>query len=213
MSKSEQIFASHQNINKIVRHPRYFLSLFMVGGLFMSNIAFGMTQFLSSDLGVHGNEHWCKYSNNIVYSIDAISLCPLQIEDSGTGQTTQNDTPTVGVRGGECLGSSGPGGPCSAGPGGGLNAGPGGGLSYGPGGGLSYGPNGGLSYGPNGGMSYGPGGGLSYGPGGGLSSGPGGGLSYGPRTGAPDEYKGPWGPCITGAASASWLTQNCPNRR
>ena len=39
-----------------------------------------------------------------------------------------------------CIGSTGPGGPCSTGPGGGLSTGPGGGLSTGPGGGLSTGP-------------------------------------------------------------------------
>ena len=40
-----------------------------------------------------------------------------------------------------CVGYSGPGGPCSTGPGGGLSTGPGGGLSTGPGGGLSNTPN------------------------------------------------------------------------
>lgn len=114
---------------------------------------------------------------------------------------------------GPCFGYAGPGGPCNAGPGGGLSAGPGGGLSYGPGGGLSSGPGGGLSYGPGGGMSSGPGGGLSYGPGGGLSSGPGGGLFNGPRSNDKDAYHGPWGPCITGAATDDWLRQNCPNRQ
>ena len=47
-----------------------------------------------------------------------------------------------------CVGSTGPGGPCSTGPGGGLSTGPGGGLSTGPGGGLSTGPGGGCSTGP-----------------------------------------------------------------
>jgi hypothetical protein len=192
---------------------RAYLRFAIVGGLFIANSAHGMTQLLMEDLGIHGTQHWCKYSDNKVYAFDAMTLCPMQIEDSGTGQSRSDDPPVVGVRGGKCLGSAGPGGPCSTGPGGGLSAGPGGGLSAGPGGGLSAGPGGGLSHGPGGGMSAGPGGGLSYGPGGGLSSGPGGGLSYGPRTGEPDEYKGPWGPCITGAASISWLVQNCPNRR
>jgi hypothetical protein len=48
----------------------------------------------------------------------------------------------------DCIGYSGPGGPCSTGPGGGRSTGPGGGLSTGPGGGLSTGPGGGLSNGP-----------------------------------------------------------------
>jgi len=82
-----------------------------------------------------------------------------------------------------CVGYSGPGGPCSTGPGGGLSTGPGGGLSTGPGGGLSTGPGGGLSTGPGGGMSTGPGGGKSTGPGGGMSTGPGGGMSTGPGGG------------------------------
>ena len=55
-----------------------------------------------------------------------------------------------------CVGSIGPGGPCSIGPGGGLSIGPGGGLSIGPGGGLSIGPGGGESIGPGGGRSIGP---------------------------------------------------------
>ena len=49
----------------------------------------------------------------------------------------------------DCIGYTGPGGPCSTGPGGGLSTGPGGGLSTGPGGGLSTGPGGGLSNGPD----------------------------------------------------------------
>jgi hypothetical protein len=82
-----------------------------------------------------------------------------------------------------CVGSIGPGGPCSIGPGGGLSTGPGGGRSFGPGGGLSTGPGGGQSFGPGGGLSIGPGGGKSIGPGGGLSIGPGGGKSIGPGGG------------------------------
>ena len=94
-----------------------------------------------------------------------------------------------------CVGSTGPGGPCSTGPGGGLSTGPGGGLSTGPGGGRSTGPGGGLSTGPGGGLSTGPGGGLSTGPGGGLSTGPGGGRSTGPSGGL---STGPGGGCSTG---------------
>jgi len=56
-----------------------------------------------------------------------------------------------------CVGYSGPGGPCSTGPGGGLSTGPGGGMSTGPGGGMSTGPGGGMSTGPGGGCSTGPG--------------------------------------------------------
>ena len=102
--------------------------------------------------------------------------------------------------GGECRGYPGPGGACYAGPGGGLYAGPGGGLYAGPGGGMYPGPGGG--------MYPGPGGGLYPGPGGGLYPGPGGGIYPGPPT--KDGYKGPWGPCITGAAKEAWLRDNCP---
>lgn len=114
---------------------------------------------------------------------------------------------------GPCFGYTGPGGPCYTGPGGGLNTGPGGGLNTGPGGGLNTGPGGGLNTGPGGGMNTGPGGGLSTGPGGGLFTGPGGGLFNGPRSNDESAYRGPWGPCITGAATDDWLKQNCPNRR
>ena len=50
-----------------------------------------------------------------------------------------------------CIGYSGPGGPCSTGPGGGLSTGPGGGAYTGPGGGASTGPGGGCYSGPGGG--------------------------------------------------------------
>lgn len=74
------------------------------------------------------------------------------------------------------------------------------------------GPGGGLYSGPGGGMYSGPGGGLYTGPGGGLYSGPGGGIYPGPSNNDSDAYRGPWGPCITGAAEDKWLQQNCPNR-
>jgi hypothetical protein len=111
----------------------------------------------------------------------------------------------------QCRGYSGPGGPCYVGPGGGLYSGPGGGLYSGSGGGLNSGPGGGLYTGPGGGMYSGPGGGLYAGLGGGLYSGPGGGIYTGP----PDpndqrRYKGPWGPCITGAMGRDWAKQKCP---
>ena len=48
----------------------------------------------------------------------------------------------------ECVGYSGPGGPCSTGPGGGLSTAPGSGLYTGPGGGASTSPGGGCYTGP-----------------------------------------------------------------
>ena len=117
------------------------------------------------------------------------------------------------AKAGQCIGYGGPGGACYGGPGGGLYGGPGGGLYAGPGGGLYGGPGGGLYAGPGGGMYGGPGGGLYGGPGGGLYGGPGGGIYGGPPTNDKDSYRGPWGPCITGAADDGWLRENCPNRR
>lgn len=122
----------------------------------------------------------------------AAALCPIQIENSrqhiidSTEQTTS-----------KCLGYGGPSGACYAGPGGGLYAGPGGGLYAGPGGG----------------MYAGPGGGLYAGPGGGMYAGPGGGIYGGPPSNDQGSYKGPWGPCITGAAKNEWLRANCQNHR
>ena len=57
-----------------------------------------------------------------------------------------------------CIGYSGPGGPCYTGPGGGLYTGPGGGAYTGPGGGAYTGPGGGAYTGPGGGCYSGPGG-------------------------------------------------------
>lgn len=107
-----------------------------------------------------------------------------------------------------CRGYTGPGGACYSGPGGGLYSGPGGGLYSGPGGGLYAGPGGGLYAGPGGGMYTGPGGGLYTGPGGGLYTGPGGGIYTGPPS--DDGYKGPWGPCVTGALGQKWSKKHCP---
>jgi hypothetical protein len=115
---------------------------------------------------------------------------------------------------GPCFGYSGPGGACYSGPEGGLYSGPKGGRYSGPGGGLYSGPGGGLYSGPGGGMYSGAGGGLYTGPGGGLYSGPGGGIYTGPPSPSDrSSYRGPWGPCITGAQDVAWLRANCPNRR
>ena len=56
----------------------------------------------------------------------------------------------------QCVGYSGPGGPCYAGPGGGAYTGPGGGAYTGPGGGAYTGPGGGCSSGqpPSDGSGY-----------------------------------------------------------
>lgn len=71
------------------------------------------------------------------------------------------------------------------------------------------GPGGACYAGPGGGLYAGQGGGLYAGPGGGLYAGPGGGIYPGPPS--DDGYKGPWGPCITGAKGREWSRQNCPH--
>ncbi len=45
--------------------------------------AWGLTYYLSQDLGIHGVVHVCKYSNGKLYSFNATDLCPLQVEDEG----------------------------------------------------------------------------------------------------------------------------------
>lgn len=117
------------------------------------------------------------------------------------------------LRADDCIGYSGPGGPCYSGPGGGLYSGPGGGQYSGPGGGQYSGPGGGLYSGPGGGMYSGSGGGNYTGPGGGLYTGPGGGAYSGSPSSPNNSYHGPYGPCITGQADHEWLVKNCPNRQ
>ncbi len=108
----------------------------------------------------------------------------------------------------ECIGYSGPGGPCYTGPGGGLYTGPGGGAYTGPGGGAYTGPGGGLYTGPGGGAYTGPGGGLYTGPGGGAYTGPGGGAYTGPGGGA---YTGPGGGCYSGPGGGGSDKWNRPS--
>ncbi len=60
-------------------------------------------------------------------------------------------------------------------------------------------------------MYTGPGGGMYTGPGGGMYTGPGGGMYTGPAGGT-NAYRGPIGPCITGALGTEWTRENCPNR-
>ena len=108
----------------------------------------------------------------------------------------------------DCIGYSGPGGPCYSGPGGGLYTGPGGGAYTGPGGGAYTGPGGGAYTGPGGGAYTGPGGGLYTGPGGGAYTGPGGGANTGPGGGA---YSGPGGPCYAGPGGQSYDQWNPPS--
>ncbi len=62
--------------------------------------AAAMTYFLRSDLGVHGFQRTCEYSNGQTYAVNSTELCPMSIEDNpvanGTGflQGEYRDGPT-----------------------------------------------------------------------------------------------------------------------
>lgn len=47
--------------------------------------ALAWTYYLQEDLGVRGQVHLCKYSNGKVYTVNAIDLCPMSLEDSAAG--------------------------------------------------------------------------------------------------------------------------------
>jgi hypothetical protein len=59
---------------------RYMLGIISIGAALP---AWGLTYYLSQDLGVHGLFHVCRYSNGKLYSFNATDLCPLQVEDDG----------------------------------------------------------------------------------------------------------------------------------
>jgi hypothetical protein len=44
-----------------------------------------LTYFLEQDLGVEGFQHYCRYSNDRTYSVNATQLCPLSLQDTGPG--------------------------------------------------------------------------------------------------------------------------------
>lgn len=46
-----------------------------------SSPAWSQTYYLSSDLGVQGPLHLCRYSDGRVYSFKAMQLCPLQVQN------------------------------------------------------------------------------------------------------------------------------------
>ena len=47
--------------------------------------SFAWTYDLQQDLGVQGLVHLCRYSNGKIYTVNAVDLCPLSIEDSAPG--------------------------------------------------------------------------------------------------------------------------------
>jgi hypothetical protein len=47
--------------------------------------ALAWTYFLEGDLGVRGVMRYCKYSNGKIYTVNAVEICPLSIEDSAPG--------------------------------------------------------------------------------------------------------------------------------
>lgn len=59
-------------------------SLCLVATLF-SNSAFAWTVTLVQDLGVNGLMRYCKYNNGKVYTVNAVELCQMSIEDSAPG--------------------------------------------------------------------------------------------------------------------------------
>jgi len=61
--------------------------------------AWSLNYCLSSDLGVHGLYHLCKYSNGKIYSFNATQLCPLQVTDDGPAQYSNGNM--VGFKAGE----------------------------------------------------------------------------------------------------------------
>jgi len=63
-----------------------------------------LSYFLAQDLGVHGQFHLCKYSNGKVYSVNAIDLCPLQVQDEGPPAVGSYQPPSqLGFKTGEYL--------------------------------------------------------------------------------------------------------------
>lgn len=47
--------------------------------------SFAWAYYLQEDLGVQGLVHLCRYGNGKVYTVNAIDLCPISIQDSAPG--------------------------------------------------------------------------------------------------------------------------------
>ncbi len=45
--------------------------------------AHAMTYFLVQDLGARGNMRYCKYNNGKIYTVNAVELCQMSVEDGG----------------------------------------------------------------------------------------------------------------------------------
>ena len=47
--------------------------------------ALAWTYYLEADLGVRGLMRYCKYSNGRIYTVNAVEICQLSVEDSAPG--------------------------------------------------------------------------------------------------------------------------------
>jgi hypothetical protein len=65
--------------------------------------AWGLDYYLQQDLGVQGLFHLCRYSNGKVYSFNATTLCPLQVQDNGPPAFAGSPPQRVGFKAGEYM--------------------------------------------------------------------------------------------------------------
>lgn len=77
-----------------------FAGIMLLGAAFP---AWGLTYYLSQDLGVHGLFHVCKYSNGKLYSFNATELCPTQVEDEGPPAGSYSPPSRTGFKTGEYM--------------------------------------------------------------------------------------------------------------
>ena len=47
--------------------------------------ALAWTYYLEADLGVRGLMQYCKYSNGKIYTVNAVEICQISVEDSAPG--------------------------------------------------------------------------------------------------------------------------------
>src|SRR5215467_10147525 len=66
----------------MVSAMRVMLTLFI---LVVPLDALAWTYHLEADLGVHGLVRYCKYSNGKIYTVNAVEICQLSIQDSAPG--------------------------------------------------------------------------------------------------------------------------------
>lgn len=64
---------------------RFLVPLLVLGAWMIPIPSFAWTYYLQEDLGVQGLVHLCRYGNGKVYTVNAIDLCPISIQDSAPG--------------------------------------------------------------------------------------------------------------------------------